>query len=137
MLLERLRQGLEAAAILLFVMNSPAMDRTVINEDAIEASIVLLRHHLAKNLLPSLNQIGHITSADHDQESSAAALTSTAKKRRRRRGSSLGASSSSSSSELGVIRDMKKVYQHLYATVGLTVPGGSDLSGNASRADLI
>ena len=62
-LAQKLSMGLEAAAVLLFIMNSPGVDRTVISEDAIEASVVLFRHHLSKNLLPSLNQVGHITAA--------------------------------------------------------------------------
>lgn len=85
----------------MFVINSPGMDRSVINEDAIEACIVLFRHHLSKNVIPALNQVGPMTSTPKTPSTSA-------KKRRR----------SSAGDTLG---DMKKVYRPIYRTIGLLV----------------
>jgi PHD-finger len=114
-LTQTLSMGLEAAAILLFIMNSPGIDRAVISDDAIEASIVLFRHHLSKNMLPSINQVGHITAAleggDKTQSAQTTLLTS-AKKRRR---------TSASSDDQSLVRAMKKIYAPIRSTVGLTV----------------
>ena len=96
-----LRLGLEAAAILLFIITSPGIDGRVVNEDAIEASIVLFRHHLAKNILPAMNQTGHITSASIQE-------VTPSKKRRR-------------SSTSGGEAILKKVYKQVFSTVGFTV----------------
>ena len=115
-LAQKLSMGLEAAAVLLFIMNSPGVDRTVISEDAIEASVVLFRHHLSKNLLPSLNQVGHITAAigrgGAKSQAPPTPLTSATKRRR---------SSAGGSGDQGLVRDMKKVYVPIRSTVGLTV----------------
>ncbi len=99
--IQRLTLGLEAASILLFIVNSPGIDRSVINEDAIAACIVLFRHHLSKNVLPALNQVGHLAATSKTPSTSA-------KKRRR-----------SSAGDVG--RDMKKVYRPMYKTIGLFV----------------
>jgi cohesin loading factor subunit SCC2 len=113
---DKISMGLEAAAILLFVINSPGIDRSVINEDAIEASIVFFRHHLAKNILPALNQVGHITNAGGTAENRADAsrTPSTSAKKRRR-------SSAANGEHASVLRDMKKIYKPVYSTIGLTV----------------
>ena len=102
-MIQTLRMGLEAASILLFIMTSPGIDRRVVNEEAIDACNVLFRNHLAKNILPSINNVGHIVNK---------ATENTPSKKRRR---------SSTGSEAAVIRDMKKIYKHVFATVGLTV----------------
>jgi cohesin loading factor subunit SCC2 len=107
--LRTLRAGLEAASILLHIINSPAIDRRVINEDAIEGAIVLFRHNLSKNVLPALNNVGHI---DQKDTRSAAIPTASAKKRRR---------TSAGGNMQTVIRDMKKVYKHVENTIGMTV----------------
>lgn len=116
-MLQKLSMGLEAASILLFIMNSPGMSRTVISEDAIEAAIVLFRSHLSKNLLTSINQVGHITAAAGGAASAAATAAagtpSTSAKKRRR--------SSAGTGDQGLLREMKKVYQALRSTVGWTV----------------
>lgn len=103
-LIDRLFMGLEAASIVLFIMNSPGIDRSVISEDAIEACIVLFRHHLSKNVLPALNQVGHIV---HSPKTP----TTSAKKRRR----------SADSDEVDASREMKKVYRPIYKTIGFLV----------------
>jgi cohesin loading factor subunit SCC2 len=103
-----LKLGLEAAGALLFIITSPGIDQRVVNEDAIEASIVLFRHNIANNILPALNNIGHmIVGATADPSN-----PPSAKKRRR---------SSSGSGEAAIIREMKKIYKQILSTVGLTV----------------
>lgn len=98
---------MEAAGALLFIITSPGIDQRVVNEDAIEASIVLFRHNIAKNILPALNNIGHmIVGATAD-----ASNPPSAKKRRR----------SSSGGEAVIIREMKKIYKQILSTVGLTI----------------
>jgi len=103
-LMERLSMGLEAASIVLFIMNSPGIDRSVISEDAIEACIVLFRHHLSKNVLPAINQVGHIASTPKTP-------TTSAKKRRR----------NVDSHEADASKEMKKVYRPIYKTIGFLV----------------
>ncbi|KAG7341962.1 sister chromatid cohesion C-terminus-domain containing protein [Nitzschia inconspicua] len=62
-LLEVLSSGLEAAAILLFIMTSPGCDRRIVNEDAIAASMVLMKHTIIHNIIPAINGTGHIVAA--------------------------------------------------------------------------
>jgi hypothetical protein len=57
-----LRQGLQAATILLSIMISPNMDRSVFNEDVIESIIALMRVHLVNHIIPSLSCTGHTAS---------------------------------------------------------------------------
>ena len=104
-----LRQGLEAASAILFIMTSPGIDGRIISEDAIAASIVLLRHNLSKNILPALNGTGHMTAAEVKNDSTNPPLS--AKKRRR----------SGSNAEPTLSRDMKKVNREVLTTVGVTV----------------
>jgi len=54
--MRRLALGLEAAGILVRISLTPGIDRRVINEDALEGCISLMRHHLKNHLLPALNQ---------------------------------------------------------------------------------
>mmetsp|Transcript_2215 Transcript_2215/g.6332 ORF Transcript_2215/g.6332 Transcript_2215/m.6332 type:complete len:765 (+) Transcript_2215:157-2451(+) len=113
MLIEKILMGLEAASNLLFIINSPGIDRTVISEDAIEACIVLARNHLAKNILPSMNQVGHITSAHGQKTTGTTRTPSTSAKKRRR--------SNATSEDQALAKDMRKVYQPLYRSIGLMV----------------
>lgn len=105
--------GLEAASILLFIITSPGIDRRVVNEDAIEASIVLFRSNLNKNMLPSINNVGHIIAASTTTASKSTTSTPSAKRRRR--------SSAGGGNDATVVRDMKKIYKYILTTVGLTV----------------
>ena len=109
-LLLKLQIGLESAGILLFIMASPGIDRRVMTEDAIEATITLLRHHLITNILPSLNRTGHFAGETNKDE----AKTPPSSKKRRRSGSSGGVAST-------VIREMRKVYSGILKTVGSLV----------------
>eukprot|EP00934_Nitzschia_sp_Nitz4_P001911 Nitzschia sp. Nitz4//scaffold222_size33694//5413//10644//NITZ4_007861-RA/size33694-augustus-gene-0.23-mRNA-1//-1//CDS//3329542588//1911//frame0 len=102
-LLERLRLGLESATILLFVVTSPGIDRTVINADAMEAAIVLLRHHFSKNILPAMNQV---TLSDAATGAAAASSIMASPKKRRRSGDP---------------KPMKKLFKTILSTMGWTV----------------
>jgi cohesin loading factor subunit SCC2 len=111
--------GLEAAAILLFIMTSPCIDRQVVNEDAIVASMVLMKHSLGKNILPAVNATGHIVAAAATATTAEERLAATPeapnKKRRRSR-------ASLSTSEAATMKDMKKVYISLIMpAIGYTV----------------
>jgi cohesin loading factor subunit SCC2 len=110
-----LKLGLEAAAILLFIMTSPGMDRSVVNEDAIEASIVLFRNNLSKNILPATNQVGHIVAGGKLTTNT----TPTASKKRRRSSADVG--TGLSGNELTIAKYMKKLYPSILTTVGPTV----------------
>jgi len=121
-LVKKLSMGLEATAILLYIMNSRGIDRTVISEDAIEASLVLFRHHVSKNLLPSLNQVGHITAATQgdmggkSQQQAVIGTPPSTSARKRRRSSGGG-----TAHDQALARQMKKVYEPIRSTVGMTV----------------
>jgi cohesin loading factor subunit SCC2 len=107
---EILSSGLEAAAILLFIVTSPGIDRRVMNEDAIGASIVLMKCHLIHNLIPAINNTGHILMSLKENVQ----LVGTNKKRRR---SSAGVSSVDSAT----IREMRKSYKIVMPTITGTV----------------
>lgn len=109
--------GLEAAAILLYIMTSPGIDRRVVNEDAIVASMVLMKHNLGKNILPAINDCGHIFGAAAKATTAEERLASPGhptKKRRRSR-------ASVSTTEASTMKDMKKAYATIYPTIGHTV----------------
>ena len=108
--LQVLHKGLEAASIILSIATSPGVDRRAINEDAIEASISLMRFHLRKNLVPALNQTGHLMKISNTDTTVDPALASPAKKRRR---SSLDPTLAASH------KNLKKAYKHLLSTVHL------------------
>lgn len=77
-----------------------------VNEDAIESCIILMRSHLTKNLIPSLNQTGHLL-----QTKTVDPLASPRKKRRR-------SSAADADGSLG-IKHLKKVYKLVLRTVHL------------------
>lgn len=106
-----LRGGLEAAAIILFIVNSPGIDRRAVSEDAIEASITLMRHHLSKHLVPALNQTGHFTVAQ--AKTTKQDISESPNKKRRR---SVGVGSPASSV---AAKDLKKVHKHITGTINL------------------
>ena len=47
-----LKNGLEAASILVSIMTAPGVDRRIVSEDCIDACIALTRQHLSKNIIP-------------------------------------------------------------------------------------
>mmetsp|Transcript_16813 Transcript_16813/g.19377 ORF Transcript_16813/g.19377 Transcript_16813/m.19377 type:complete len:1762 (+) Transcript_16813:148-5433(+) len=113
-LLATLSNGLEAARIILFIMTSPGIDRRVVKEDAIEASLVLMRHNIVKNILPAINDCGHIIAGMSKSQLHA----SPAHTKKRRRRSSVGGSGSSDAT---TIRDMGKAYKAIFKLIGHTV----------------
>jgi cohesin loading factor subunit SCC2 len=74
-----------------------------------------MRLHLAKHLLPALNQTGHFTVAADTKPAAKEVEGSPNKKRRR---SSKAAGSFSSASSVAA-KDLKKVYKHMTATINL------------------
>ena len=110
-LVEILVSGLEAASILLFIVTSPGIDRRVANEDAIVASMVLMKNNLVKNILPAANQTGHIIAGMTKNE-----LIASPPSKKRRRSTGVGVND-----DKNTIRDMKKAYNQILRTVGPTV----------------
>ena len=106
-MLNELRQGLEAAQIVLSMATVRHIDPTVINEDTIEAVITLYRTHLHKNLVPALNQTGHLLS--ENSKDSTASQVNMSPSKKRRRAQSLSASS--------FAKDMKKIYKLIHTTI--------------------
>lgn len=113
-----LKAGLEAASIILHIINTPGIDRRVVNEDAIEGAIVLFRHNLSKNILPALNNVGHIDMNQSKDGATTAANMTPAKKRRR---SSAAASGGGSGKLAVLIKEMKKSYKFVQETIGITI----------------
>jgi cohesin loading factor subunit SCC2 len=104
-----LQNGLEAATIILFIINTPDIDRRIVGDDAIRGVITLMRLHLSRHLIPALNQTGNFTSeAWKKKDSSGSPPTS---KRRRVSENSEGAFLNT--------KDVKKVYKCITATIGL------------------
>jgi cohesin loading factor subunit SCC2 len=101
--------------ILLAIMTSPGIDRRVVKEDAIVACFILMRHNLAKNVLPAINNCGHILAGMSKSQLHASPIPT--KKRRRR--SSVGAGVGS---DVATIKDMGKCYKlMIFQTIGNTV----------------
>jgi cohesin loading factor subunit SCC2 len=103
-----LRNGLEAAAIVLFIVNTPNIDRRVLSEDAIKGVITLMRLNLSRHLLPALNQAGHYLS---DASNKKDPQESPASKRRRVCTISDGTFVNG--------KDLKNIYKRIVATVDL------------------
>jgi cohesin loading factor subunit SCC2 len=105
--------GLEAASILLFIVTSPGIDRRVVNEDAIAASVVLMKHALSDNILPAINNTGHIVAGMKDNKNTH--LSSPPTKKRRR--SSVG----DVGMDAAFVADMKKCYGLVMKAISGTV----------------
>lgn len=99
---------MEAAAIILFIISTPNIDRRVVIDDAIQGVITLMRLHLSRHLLPALNQTGHFSSDGLKKKDPPGSPTS---KRRRLSDASEGAFLNS--------KDVKKVYKYISSTIGL------------------
>jgi cohesin loading factor subunit SCC2 len=104
-----LQNGLEAASIILFIINTPDIDRRVVSDDAIRGVITLMRLHLSRHLIPALNQTGNFSSEALKKKDSPGSPP--ASKRRR----------VSDSSEAAFLhtKDIKKIYKHITSTLGL------------------
>ena len=99
-----LRNGLEAASIILSIMTSHGVDQRLINEDCIESCVALLRKHLARNIVPALSNTSSMSERD-----TAVAITASSKKRRRQ---SFGGSQH-------VTKDRKKLYKLIFSSIPL------------------
>lgn len=88
LIVDAIRDGLEAAAIVAYVGSLKHVDQRILNEEAINASILLMQVNLTKHLVPSLSNKGY------------AITTSSGKKRR---------SSAPESAVAG--KDLKKIYE--------------------------
>jgi len=99
-----LKNGLEAASILLSIMTAPGVDRRIISEDSIEACIALTRQHLSKNIIPAIGHTGHIT-AQSDSEPTSKKQKKSPKK--------------SENKEQRLMRNLKQVYKHILASSDL------------------
>lgn len=106
-----LRLGLEAATILLFIVTSPGIELRLVSEDAIKASFTLLRNHLSKNIIPALNNTGHLLALQEAEEKKG--VTSARKKRRRSSSEATGGDNAL------MVRELKKVYKYIAGTMQL------------------
>jgi cohesin loading factor subunit SCC2 len=97
-------------------MTSLGIDRRVINEEAMEATITLLRHNMAENIVPALNNSGHIVVSR--TQGGGAGLSASAKTRRQ---SSVVADGGGGGGEAALIKQMKATYPSVLKTVGPTV----------------
>eukprot|EP00559_Dactyliosolen_fragilissimus_P006500 CAMPEP_0184859868 /NCGR_PEP_ID=MMETSP0580-20130426/4833_1 /TAXON_ID=1118495 /ORGANISM="Dactyliosolen fragilissimus" /LENGTH=1965 /DNA_ID=CAMNT_0027356725 /DNA_START=12 /DNA_END=5909 /DNA_ORIENTATION=+ len=116
-----IKRGLDAACVILSIMTSPGVSREVASDDAIDSAVSLMRHHLQKNVIPALSNTGHLnmdlsssdTSTNDNKGVVGKPLTPMPRKKQRR---------SKSNTPIGnnqeVIRWMKKVYKHIYSTIG-------------------
>ena len=96
-------------------MTSPGIDRRVVKEDAIVACLILMRHNLAKNILPAINNCGHILAGLSKSQLNVSTIHT--KKRRRR--SIVG---NSTNSDASTMKDMGKCYKSMILqTIGNTV----------------
>lgn len=117
---------MEAAGILLCVVTTPGIDRRAVNEDAIEASITLLRLHLSKHLIAALNNTGYFlsnssTNTDSNvvgTKSPSSSSPPALKKRRRSVGALSPAEATSAQGGATSVeaKDLKKAYKLVTAT---------------------
>ena len=99
--------------VLLSIMTSPGIDRRVVKEDAIVACLILMRHNLGKNILPAINNCGHILAGMSKSQLQASPVPT--KKRRRR-------SSGYAGGDASTIKDMGKCYKlAIFQSIGNTV----------------
>ncbi len=114
-----LRYGIQAATILLSIMITPNIDRRVVNEDAIENIIALMRKHLGKNVIPTLSGTGHTVPFAINGTTTTTTNTSNssqeppAKKRKK------SSTPKKTTSQQSLIKSLKKIYPFLTSTVGL------------------
>ena len=110
-----LSSGLEAAMILLAIMTSPGIDRRVVKEDAIVACLILMKHNLAKNIIPAMNNCGHILAAMSKTQLNASPVPTKKRRRRSSAGDGVG-------SDAATIKDMGRCYKlMIFQTIGNTV----------------
>ena len=126
-----LRQGLQAATLLISIMITPFIDRRIISEDAINSSISLMRHHIHRNLIPSLSSTGHTAAYAPTSCKNAATDNDTKQlkpKKRKRKSSDVTDNSTATSPKVkksyqqSLSRFLKKAYKPLISlTIGYLV----------------
>jgi len=120
-----LRQGIQASTVLLSIMVSPGIDRRVVNEDAIESMIYLMRNHLGKNVIPALSSTGHTGAYSPNASSMAKAESGAGQPPRKRqkttkaKADTKGEKKASKSTQQTLIKFLKKIYISIASTVGL------------------
>lgn len=105
---------MNAATTLLSIMSTPGIDRRLVSEDFIESCILLLRHHLTKNVVPTLTNTGHLAMGEAANNSSSPRKTTTPTPKKRRR-------SSGAAVDQFITKELKKVYKPITASVPLLV----------------
>lgn len=105
---------MDAASILLAIMTTSGIDQRLVSEDSIESCILLLRHHLTKNVAPTLTNTGHLMAESSKKSSPNKATTSTPTPKKRRR-------SSGAAADQGLVKELKKVYKPITASIPLLV----------------
>ena len=111
-----LRQGLQAATILLSIMTTPSIDRRVITEDTIDSIISLMRNHTVKNVVWALGNSGHTAAySNHTGEK-----VGNGKGKDKVEGSAAKKvkKSKTSTNQQNLIKYLKKIYKHVFSTVG-------------------
>lgn len=119
---EVLRQGLQAATILLSIMISSNIDRRVFNEDVIESIITLMKIHMVNHIIPSLSCTGH--TASYASIDATDDTPSEETPRKKQKVSKKDAKKSiqkdeTASAQQSLIPFLKKVYSGISSTVGL------------------
>jgi len=122
-----LRQGLEAACILVFIMISPGIDRRIMNEDYICACIGLMRHHLYKNIIPALSSTANIFINSTPSSSNAGTRNTGSQPPRPKKrkigtgksGTKLDASPNEAKQQPALGKFMKKVRKTIHSSIGV------------------
>jgi len=132
-----LRQGIQAATILLSIMITQGIDRRVVNEDAIESIISLMRNHLGKNVIPALSSIGHTASYSPNTSTNTKNTSRMdksdcntgqppRKKQKTKKATTetepvvaMGKNKVNKSTQQALIKFLKKIYKTITSTVGL------------------
>ena len=112
-----LRQGLQAASIILSIMVSPFVDRRIVSEDTILSAIKLMRFHISKNIIPCLSNTGHTvvhaTTVPLDDKSTPEEKISSKKRRRKSTESITPETNKNKSYQKHLITFLKKSYKPL------------------------
>ena len=120
-----LRHGIQAATILLSIMVTPNIDRRLINEDAIESMILLMRNHLGRNVIPALSNTGHLTSSSSFAKASTSTSASTTptpkKKKQKQNQQSKKAETKKKDKKTpsALLKAIQKIYEPIISTTGL------------------
>ena len=109
--LQVLRSGLEAGNIILQIAVTEGVDRRAVNEDALQALILLFRLHMRSHVVPTLNQTSYLVFQSPEEKQKTDMRSSPPSKKRRR---------SSSTNYGGLERTLSKELGQLYKLVTST-----------------